>query len=75
MDESSDDPIPENPCDGANHSFPIAAFITKVFCMEGVSLFTEEFSVTGKTRSVMSVSTESTSDSKVNTFGLTHCRS
>lgn len=51
----------------SERAYHIAAFTTKMFCLEGVTIYTDEFPSQARTfsRSVMSMSTGSTPDSKV----------
>lgn len=53
-------------------AYHIAAFTTKKFCLEGVTIYTDEFPSKARTfsKSVMSMSTGSTPDSKVLTYFL-----
>jgi autophagy-related protein 2 len=50
-----------------NKMYQVAAFTVRKFCLEGVTIYTDEFPSRARTfsRSVMSVSNSSTPDSKV----------
>lgn len=69
LDEAgADPPAPEVEVTGGEtgRAYHIAAFTTKKFCLEGVTIYTDEFPSQARTfsRSVMSMSTGSTPDSK-----------
>jgi autophagy-related protein 2 len=78
FDEAGTDP--PNPTPGeaylqqGNKMYQVAAFTTRKFCLEGITMYTDEFPSRARTfsRSVMSLSNSSTPDSKVRIMYCCH---
>lgn len=78
FDEAGTDP--PNPTPGeaylqqGNKMYQMAAFTTRKFCLEGITMYTDEFPSRARTfsRSVVSLSNSSTPDSKVRMMYCCH---
>jgi autophagy-related protein 2 len=70
-DEAGTDPPNSTPSETylqqGNKGYQVAAFTARKFCLEGITMYTDEFPSRARTfsRSVMSLSSSSTPDSKV----------